>query len=232
MFYTILTQPLLNILVLIYNVFNNFGIAIIVLTLLIRFLLYPLSQAGIVSQKKLTAIQPKIKEVQEKYKDNKEEQTKRLMELYKENKVSPFSGCLPLLIQLPILFAIYRVFWTGFSKVPVPGLYSFVHSPHSINTMFLGMNLAHASIILAVVAALAQFIQSKMMLPKTLKAAGEEPAKKKDMAQAMNQQMLFMMPLFTFIFLLRLPSSLGIYWIVSTLFTIIQQWYILRFNKA
>lgn len=229
-FYYIFYQPVLNVLIFIYNIVGNIGVSIILVTLIIRLILYPLSKSAIVAQKKMSVIQPKIKEVQEKYKDNKEEQSKRLMELYKEGNVNPFSGCLPLLIQLPILFALYRVFWYGFTKLPIQGLYSFIASPAHINNIFLGFNLAAPNIILAVIAAISQFFQAKMIMPKdTFKKT--ERAAANDFSKIMNQEMIFLMPLFTLIILFRLPSNLALYWTFSSLFTILQQWYILKSNK-
>jgi len=97
LFNTILYRPLLNFLVLLYKYVpgHDFGIAIILLTVIVKLLLYPLGSKAIKSQKNLAEIQPKIKEIQEKYKDDKEKQTRALMEFYKEAKVNPFSGCLP-----------------------------------------------------------------------------------------------------------------------------------------
>ena len=117
-FHTFLYQPLFNALMFLYQTvsFYDLGIAIIVLTLLIRFALYPVSQKGIRSQKEMFAIQPQIKKIQEEYKDRKEEQMKRTMALYKEKKINPFSGCLPILIQLPVLIALYWVFMAGFDN--------------------------------------------------------------------------------------------------------------------
>ncbi|KKT92562.1 MAG: Membrane protein insertase YidC [Parcubacteria group bacterium GW2011_GWC1_45_14] len=111
LFHTFIYQPLYNTLIFLYNVIPgaDFGIAIIAITLLLRFLLVPIYKKQIESQKKLQELQPKIKEVQKKTKGNKEQQAKELMELYKEHKTNPFSGCLPLIIQLIFLIAIYRI---------------------------------------------------------------------------------------------------------------------------
>ncbi len=114
-FHAILYQPLFNALVLLYQYFpgHDFGIAVIILTVLIRILLYPLMFQSIKSQKILAELQPKIQEIQNKYKNDKEKQTKATMELYQKEKINPFGGCLPLLIQLPILIALFQVFSKG-----------------------------------------------------------------------------------------------------------------------
>ena len=114
-FYAVLYQPLLNALVFLYTYLpgHDFGIAIIILTSLIKLLLYPLGTKAVRAQRALAELQPKIKEIQEKYKKDKATQTKEIMDLYKKEKVNPFAGMLPLIIQLPILIALYRVFWKG-----------------------------------------------------------------------------------------------------------------------
>ncbi len=226
-FNVVLYQPLLNGLILIYEYIpgHDFGIAIIILTILIKFILYPLGTQGVKSQKALSEIQPKIKEIQAKYKDNKEEQTKATMALYKKEKINPFSGCLPLLIQLPILIAMYRVFWKGFQPEQMMLLYSFVPDPGLINAFFLGIiNLAKPNLVLAVLAGIFQFFQVKMVSPKTKTKEKQSSG----FSGQMQKQMLYFMPAFTIIILFRLPSAIGLYWIVVTLFTIIQQYFIFK----
>lgn len=215
-FNTLLYRPLFNGLILIYNIIPDMGIAIILLTVLIRLLFAPLSKKSIQSQKAMTEIQPKMKELQKKYKDNKEEQVKEIMALYKENKVNPMSGCLPLLIQLPIIIALYRVFLSGMNVEQLNTLYGFVSRPQSLNIMFLGfINLAVAgNIIMALIAGISQFIQTKMMVPVK---------KGSDMASIMSQQMVYMMPIFTVFIAWKLPTALALYWIVFTVFGIVQQ---------
>ncbi|MCK5211168.1 membrane protein insertase YidC, partial [Candidatus Parcubacteria bacterium] len=112
MFQTFFYQPVLNLLVFLYNIVpgNDLGIAIILLTVVIKLLLLPLSKKSIKSQKALQDLQPQTEELKKKFKDNKEAMSKAMLELYKKNKVNPFSSCLPLIVQLPFLFAVFRVF--------------------------------------------------------------------------------------------------------------------------
>ncbi len=225
-FNTVLYQPLFNALILIYLYLpgHDFGIAIIVLTLLIKLVLYPLGVQAIRSQKNLAQLQPKMKEIQGKHKDNKEQQSKEMMELYKKEKINPLSGCLPLIIQLPILIGLYQVFWKGFGEVQLKFLYGFVPSPGQIDTTFLGiMDLAHASVILAVLTGIAQFFQSRMMANKQKKSTGSA-----DMSQMMQKQMTYLFPVFTVFILWRLPAAVALYWLTTTLFTIVQQYIILK----
>ena len=225
-FNQVLYYPLFNALIWLYNniSFGDLGIAIVILTVLIRFILYPLSKKAIQSQKAMSALQPKIKEVQKKYK-NKEEQAKQMMVLYKKNKVNPMAGCLPILVQFPILIALYRVFITGLNPERLNGLYSFVQTPESLNFIFLGLvDLSQRSIVLALIAGGLQFIQSKMIMPKkTSKKKQGMKIGNMDFSSLMGQQMTYFMPLITIFIALSLPAALPLYWIVITLFGIAQQ---------
>lgn len=230
-FHTYLYQPLFNVLIVLYQTvsFYDFGIAIIILTILIRSLLYPISQKGIRSQKEMFAIQPQIKKIQEECKNNKEEQMKRVMALYKEKKVNPFSGCLPILIQLPILISLYWVFISGFEEGSLNNLYGFVHNPGSINHIFLGfIDIAQKqNIILAVLAGIFQFWQSKMILDQQTKGQTKKNTKD-DFSLTMSKQMTYMMPVMTVLISYSLQAGLALYWITTTLFSIVQQWIVFK----
>ena len=223
LFHVILIQPLVNLLVWFYNVIpgHDLGVAIIVLTVLVRLLLYPSFQKSLRSQKELQQMQPRLDEIKEKHKDNKEAQTKAVLEFYKENKINPFSSCLPLLIQLPILIALYQVFLYGLNGKVAAELYSFVQNPGAIDPLFFNfVDLSKPNLIFGILAGALQFIQSKMMMPKI---------KPKDqMAAAMNAQLVYFMPLITVLIAAKLPAALGLYWIVTTLFAIGQQYYIMK----
>lgn len=225
LYHEVLYRPLFNGLIFLYNIIpgHDFGIAIIALTIIIRGLFYPLSQKAIKSQKAIQELQPKIKELQQKYKNDKEAQGRTLMELYKTHKVNPASGCLPLLIQLPILFALYSVFRAGLNPEKLSALYSFVSHPGAVNNMFLGLiNLADKNLFLAFFAGAAQFVQSKMMIPKTTAPAGS------DFASTMNKQMLYFFPVFTVFIAASLPAGLALYWVAMTIFGIVQQYFVLN----
>lgn len=227
-FNELLYRPLFNGLVFLYNILpgHDLGIAIIVLTVALRLLMYPLFQKSIKSQKELAVLQPKIKELQKKYHRDKEKQAKALMGLYKEHGVNPMSGCLPLLIQLPILFAFFRVLWTGLDPNRLNGLYWFVKNPGMINPLFLGLiNLAEKSPLLAILAGIAQFIQSKMTMPKRDR---DESRKELDFAQMMSTQMVYMMPILTVLIAWNLPAGLPLYWLTLTVFGIGQQYLTMR----
>ena len=229
-FYIILYQPLFNALVLLYNYIpgHNFGVAIIFLTLIIRLILFPTSVKAVKSQRSLQKLQPKIQEVQKKYKTDKEKQAKEILDLYKREKINPFSGLLLALIQVPILIALYRVFWDGLNQKKLVALYSFVSNPGLINPLFLQIiNLSKPNLIFAILAGLVQYFQTKMLLPKSAPNTSGG-GKEIDMAQTMQKQMVYFFPIFTVIILITLPSALGLYWTVSGLFSIIQQYFIFK----
>jgi len=229
LFNTVLYQPLFNILILLYLYLpgHDFGIAIVVLTVLIKLVFYPLGGQAIRSQKALSELQPKIEEIQKKYKENKEEQAKATLDLYKKEKINPFSGCLPLLIQLPILIALYQVFWRGFQIEQMSYLYSFVSNPGTINPGFLGLvNLSQPNIFLTILAGIAQFIQSKMTIPK--KGQATTKGRAQGMAGMMQKQMLYFFPALTVFILWKLPSAIGLYWVTTTVFSIAQQYFVFR----
>lgn len=206
---------------------HDIGIAILVLTIVIRVILFPLYYQSIKAQKALQDIQPKVEALKKQYQDNKEKLAQELMNLYKNDKVNPFSSCLPLLIQFPFLIAVYQVFGQGLNSKGFEILYSFVSRPEQINPMFLGfLNLAVPSLALAILAGVAQFWQTKMLMAKKPPLVkGKEitgSADEKTMA-IMNKQMIYFMPIFTVIIGASLPAGLTLYWFTTTLLMALQQ---------
>ena len=229
LFQEIFYRPILNFLVFLYNIIpgHDLGVAIILLTIVIKLVLHPLSLKSLKSQKELQEVQPKIDALKEQYKDDKEGLAKATMELYKEHKINPFSSCLPLLIQLPFLLAVYRVFRDGLAN-RLGLVYSFVSKPETINAFSFGfLDLSKPNIILAVLAGAAQFWQAKTMMAKAPKKA-ETNSKQPDMAAMMNKQMLYLMPALTIFIGVSLPGGLTLYWFVLTLLTALQQWFMFR----
>jgi len=226
MFQTIFVNPLFNALVYLYNTvaFGDFGLAVIFLTLLIRFVLYPFFYKGVRNQMLLQRIQPEIKRVQEDHKDNKEKQAQALMELYKKHDVNPFSSILLLFIQLPVLIALYRVFLEGFSPEMLSRLYSFVSAPDVLHTTFLGLiDLKEKSIFIVGLAAIIQYIQGYQTLPKI------EKGKELSSAEKISKQMVLFSPILTVVILANFPSAVGLYWLVTGIFSVVQQYYV---NKS
>ncbi len=224
LFNEILFRPIFNILVVVYNTaaFQDFGLAVVMVTIMVRLILSPLSIRAIRSQRALAVLQPKIKEIQEKFKDNREEIGRATMELYKAHKVNPFSGCLPLLIQIPVLLALYQAFRAVFEPNSLATLYTFVTNPGVINQISLGfIKLNQANPILAVVAGLLQFLQSRQ-------AAKVQATGQNNQMAAMNKQMLYLFPLIVIIISWKLQVGIVLYWITTTLFSIAEQIYIGR----
>lgn len=212
-FFTLLYQPLLNILIFIYNCIPDFGVAVIILSLLVRFALWPLTLKQLKTQKNLNKIQSKVKELQEKYKDDKQKLTEETLALYKKEGVNPAGGCLPLLLQLPILLALYSVFKNGLLMEDFSNLYSFISAPESIKPMFLGiLDMTEPNLLLAFIAGGFQFLQMKITSKNTPKQKGAP-----DMSM-----MMYILPIVTIMILRSLPSVIGIYWTITTLFTITQ----------
>lgn len=223
-FNEVLVRPFYNLLIGVYNHIpgHDFGVAIILLTILIRLALMPLSIKALKSQKAIGQIQPKIKEIQEKHKNDKQEQAKQTMAAYKEAGVNPLGGCLPMLIQLPVILALYRVFIKVFQPDSLSLLYSFVNKPVFINNIaFHFLNLNQPNVVLALLAGVFQFVQSFMMM----KYQPQDPS---NPAAAMSRQMTYIFPVLIVFIAWRLSASLSLYWVTTTLYSIGEQWYIRR----
>ncbi len=217
---TLFYQPLFNLLVLVYGWVGDMGVAIIILTILLKLILYPLSRQSLKSQLALQKLQPQVNELKKRYQEDKPKLSREMMALYQQKKISPFSSCLPLLIQLPFLIALYQVFLSGLESGSLNLLYGFINNPGHLSSSFLGVWLLNEpNWLLAIITGATQFWQTKMLLPK-----GSGPAAVGDMAASMNKQMLYLMPVLTVIFGLRLPAGLMLYWLVNTLLTIGQQY--------
>jgi len=234
-----LFRPLFNLLVGITNLLptHSVGLAIIAVTVLIRILLLPsaIHQARHMhnNQQKMTGLKDKLKEINEKFKDDQTKKAEATMKLYKEAGVNPLGGCLPLLIQLPILIALYRVFLIGLGSDTWHYLYSFVSDPQSIQMMFFGVNLGEPSLLLGIIAGLAQFFQMRYLTSATPPPApgGNEDSAK--MMASFQKNMMYIFPVMTVFIAMQLPSALALYWLVATVFAIGQQYFIKRvFNLS
>lgn len=213
-------QPILNVLIFFYKTlaFYDFGLAIIFSTIFIRLLLYPVFHKSAKHQMVMQKIQPRIEEAKELHKNDKEKQMKATMEIYQEHGVNPFSGILLLLIQLPVLIALYQIFFNKLTPAVLSNLYSFVGAPTTFNTSFLSLiNLEQSSILMVSLAAILQYFQGKMMLPKI------EKGKKLSPAESVGRQMVYVAPFLTLIIFMRMPAAISLYWATSTLFSIFQQ---------
>ncbi len=223
LYHTLISYPLLNALIALYNTiaFEDLGLAIIFLTIIIRILLYPIFQKSIRYQAAMQAIQPKLKKVQEDHKDNREEQSRAMLALYKEHKVNPFSGFFFILIQLPILIALYQLFLQSLSSATLTGLYPFITAPSVIHTTLLGLiNLKNPSIVIVAATAVAQYVQGRMMLSSTPKTGSVSSTERT------QRQMVFVGPILTIVIFFRLPAAVTLYWCVTSLASIAQQYFV------
>lgn len=225
LFFTVLYQPLYNLLVAVYDVlpaWGGLGLAIILVTVLVKALVLPMTYKSLKAQKEMQEIQPKIAEIRERMKDDKEGMAKELMGVYKKHNVNPFASCLPAIVQMFVFIALYQVLSAGLGEVNAQNLYSFVHNPGTMSAFFLGMDLRVVSPLLGIIAGVTQYVQAKQMVTqRPPKAARENSAAlDEDMTAAMNKSMLYALPVMMLILgATTLPAGLTMYIIVSTLLT-------------
>ncbi|MDD4624811.1 MAG: YidC/Oxa1 family membrane protein insertase [Candidatus Pacebacteria bacterium] len=229
-FHLFFYQPLVNLIVSFYVFFpgQSLGLAIILTTLFLKIVLFSPTQQALKSQKIMNELQPKIKEIQKKYKEDKQKQAEEMMRLYKEKKFNPFSGFLPLLIQLPIFIALYQIFQSGVGQTHLDLLYSFIPRPQDVHQMFLGIDLSKSNILLALVVGAAQYFQTKTAMPSGAAKPGAED-QAAQFSFMMQKYSLYFFPIMTIMILAALPSGLGLYWLINTVFSIGQNY--LVFNK-
>jgi len=225
---TLFYAPLYNLLLVIIAIMpnGNVGLAIIIITILVKLVLFPLTQRSIESQLKMKAVEPEIAEIKTRITD-KTEQNKAIYLLYKEKNLNPFSSCLLILVQIPVIIALYQVFLNGLGETSLVNAYSFVRIPESFNLNFLGfLDLGVPSIILAIGAGITQYFQGKLAQSRQGKPTGEGMSGQ--IAKSMQTQMLYVLPVFIAFISYRLAGAVALYWIVSNLFTIGQELYTLR----
>lgn len=223
----VLYRPLFNAMVYLQGIIpgGDLGLTIIVLTITIRALFSPLSLKTIKSQQSLKELAPKMEEIKQKFKDDKTAQSAAIMKLYKDNNVNPLAGCLPLLIQIPILIALYQVFIKGITPESLTQLYGFISVPEVIHQNFLGLfDITQRSRLLTLFTGGMQFIQSRQSM--ALQAdGGSTPAGGKEMA-ALSRQMLYFFPIMIIIIGWNLPAGLILYWATTTVFSMGEQYWI------
>lgn len=242
LFNELLYRPLFNSMVFFYNTIPgaNIGLALILTTLVVRILMIPLYRASIKSQREIAIIQPVLKELQIKYKDDRQKLSEELMKAYKDHNVNPFAGILLLFVQIPILISIYHVSLNIFNPEKYAEAYSFITFPESFNSQFFGLlNVSDPkNIILAILVGVSQYYQIKLIMRRTQPVKPKESKKSKkkkdnkpeepDFATTLNKQMLFMMPILVTIFAYSLPATMSLYWITTTLFTIGQEFFLIK----
>lgn len=233
---TFFYEPIYNALIFILNhiTFGDVGFAIILLTILVKFIIYPLTKKSIKSQVLMKKMEPEIKQIKKDF-PNKEDQARETLKLYKKYGTNPFSGCLVVIIQLPIIFALYFAFYKGLS-FNGEHLYTFSQIPAEINTNFLGffdLGAKSKSIILAVLAGLTQFIQGYLSSPIKNKNEKEndknEPKSFQDeLSNSMQMNIKYVLPIFIGFISWQISAAVALYFVISNIFTIAQEWYIRR----
>lgn len=227
----VLYKPLFNLLIFLAWLIpgHSIGWAIIGITFLVRLALLPSSIKTTKSQQKMKLLTPELKAIKEKFKGDRQGEAQATMALYKKHNVSPWGSCLPLLIQLPILIILYRVFMAGLNSARFDLLYSFTPHLSSINSWFMGVDLSQPNkYVFPIIAGLSQLVQSWQMKKMTpVPTAGQ----KDDFSKIFSGQMMYMMPIFTVFIAMRLPAALSLYWITTTLFMVVQTWWTARSFK-
>ncbi len=229
-FNAVIYHPLYNGLVFLIDHIpsHDVGIAVVVLTIIARIVLYPLSRRAVESQLAMKKVAPEVEKIKAKYKKNSPEASQAIFALYKERGVHPFSGFGLTLIQLPILFALYWVFANGgLPQVDPNALYSFVHVPDSVNMSFLGfidMGAAH-NIPLAALVAISQFVYTRLSMGKTEHDSPVEASLSGDMAKSFEFQARYMMPAIFGVVAYFVAAAAPLYWLTANLAMIAQEYF-------
>ncbi|MFH1472851.1 MAG: YidC/Oxa1 family membrane protein insertase [bacterium] len=226
-YHLVFFNPLYNTLVLLFWVlpWADAGLAVVALTIIVRIIIFPLSKKAILTQVQMASIAPDLKAIKEKYK-NQEEQARKTLALYKERGVNPFSGLLVIIVQLPVIIALYQIFLhAGFPNVDTTILYAFVKVPEYINTTFLGLiDITGKSAILALLAALTTFIQLKISMSGQTKPKGNSFGD--NLTRSMQTQMKYFFPVLVFFISYKISGVIALYWLTTNIFSIGQELYV------
>jgi YidC/Oxa1 family membrane protein insertase len=218
-------NPLYNGLVALSDLlpFLDAGIIIILFTILVKLILFPISKKAVRTQAMMKLVEPELNAIKEKYKDDKQAQALQVMNFYKTKQINPFSSIFLLLIQFPIIIALYKIFYNGFSPVNTSILYSFITAPESINMMFIGLiDVASKSWVMALVAAVSQYFQIRYSMP-VLPPKKDKPSFSEDFARNMQVQMKYIFPVMIFFISYHVAAALALYWTTSNIFMIGQE---------
>ena len=222
---SLLYHPLINALAFLVSVVpgGDVGLAVIILTVAVKLILFPLSQKAIHSQAAMAKLAPELSKIKASG-ASKEDQAKQTFELYKKHKANPFSGCLLVFIQIPIIFALYYVFFKGIN-FDSELLYSFVKVPEHVNMVFLGvLDLSGKSLFLAVLAGVSQYLQAYFM-PKPPASTNTTGSFGDSFAKSMNMQMKYIFPFIVAFIAYSISGAIALYWITSNIFAVGQQIY-------
>lgn len=224
-FHNFVYLPLYNGLILILALLPgaDMGLAVILLTIAIKTILYPLSHKGLHTQRRMKEVEPKLASLKEKHKEDKQELARKTMELYKEENINPFSSIFLLLIQIPVLIGLYLVFMRGgLPTIDPMALYSFIVPPDHVSMHLLGVfDLSKKNVVLALLAGLAQFVRARVApTPPAPAVTDGKPTFQQDFARSMDIQMRYVLPVFITFFAYTAGGALALYWITSNIFDI------------
>ena len=230
LFHTAFYDPIYNALVALVALVpgSDVGIAIILLTIIIRLILLPFSLSAARTQLAMKALEPKMKELKEKYKDDKEREAIETLALYKAAEVNPFASILMALIQIPILLALYWVFaYEAFPALNLARLYSWTPVPHDVSLMFLGViSVVGKSLFLAALAGITQFIQAHMALTGSMKPSNT--GAQGDFQKIIGMQLKYVFPFLIAIISYTTSSAVALYFIATNLAGSLQEWHVRR----
>jgi len=230
-FHATVYTPLYNMLIGILDIGSwvDVGMAVILLTAIVKTALFPLSRKASRTQRMMKDLEEPMKEIREKYKDDRETQGRKMLELYKDKGVNPFSSIIVIFIQIPVIFSLYFIFLRGgLPVINMELMYSFVPTPETVNMMFVGLiDMASRNWPLALVAGVTQFYQSKLAMPE-LGPRKTDATFQEDFARSMQMQMKFMLPLIVAGVAYWASAAVALYWITSNIFAIGQELYVKR----
>ena len=223
LYHSFFFDPLYNSLIFLFQIFPwaDAGIVVVLLTILVRLILFPLSRKAVVTQVKMAEIGPELSAIKEKYKNNSEEQARKTLALYKEKGVNPFSGILVVIIQIPIILALYQIF-LHFPEVNSALLYSFVSVPENINTTFLGLvDVSAKSAVIALLAAASTYFQFLASMKGQKESKGTSFGD--NLTRSMQKQMKYFFPVLVFFISYNISGVIALYWLTTNLFSIAQE---------
>lgn len=228
LFHSLVYVPLYNGLIFFVDVVpaHDVGLSVIALTALVRIAFFPLSERAIRTQHAMRALAPEIEALKEKYKDRRDEQARALFALYREKNVRPFSTVLIMLVQLPILFGLYFVFWRGGLPAVDPTLlYAFVSTPNEVNMFFLSsINMAEQSVILAALAGITQLLYARLSMgPPPAHSPEKAGTFAADFAKSMDLQMRYVLPIMIGGIAYTIAAAVPLYWTANNVFMIAQE---------
>lgn len=229
MFHTLFYEPIYNLLVFALTVvpLHDVGVSIIIVTCIVKFVLLPLNLSATRSQYALKKIEKELADIKETYKQNPQESSKKMMELYKREKINPFSSLFAVLIQIPIFFALYFVFSKGLVSDP-NSLYSFLTFPESLHNQAFGiLDVTQKSIVIALLTGVSAYVLARHQTSTMVstKQAHEETFQDHFM-KSMKIQLLYVLPFIIGFSAFILPAALGLYWTTSNILGIFQDIYI------